>query len=52
MLIEVRKSHAAQKLLSSTEMQATQFEQVEDGRAELRAAFVAFGSVSEQLSGP
>ncbi len=51
MLIEVRKSHAAQKLLSSTEMQATQFEQVEDGRAELRAAFVAFGSVSEQLSG-
>jgi two-component system sensor histidine kinase FlrB len=32
-------------------MQTTQYDQVEDGRAELRAAFVAFGSVSEQLSG-
>jgi two-component system sensor histidine kinase FlrB len=32
-------------------MQATPFEQVLDGHAELRAAFVAFGSVSEQLSG-
>jgi two-component system sensor histidine kinase FlrB len=41
----------AQKLLSSSGMAATQLELIENRRSELQAAFLAFGSVSEQLSG-
>jgi two-component system, sensor histidine kinase FlrB len=41
----------AQKLLSSVGMAATKPELIENRRSELQAAFVAFGSVSEQLSG-
>jgi len=38
-------------LLSSSGMAATQLELIENRRSELQAAFLAFGSVSEQLSG-
>jgi two-component system sensor histidine kinase FlrB len=38
-------------LLSIFGMAATQFELIENRRSELQAAFLAFGSVSEQLSG-
>jgi two-component system sensor histidine kinase FlrB len=41
----------AQKLLSSSGMAATNLELIENRRSELQAAFLAFGSVSEQLSG-
>src|SRR5450631_2140597 len=41
----------ARKLLSSTGMAATNLELIENRRCELQAAFVAFGSVSEQLAG-
>lgn len=41
----------AQKLLSSSGMAATQLELIENRRSELQAAFLAFGSVSDQLSG-
>jgi two-component system, sensor histidine kinase FlrB len=40
----------AQKLLSSSGMAATKLELIENRRTELQAAFLAFGSVSEQLS--
>jgi two-component system sensor histidine kinase FlrB len=38
-------------LLSSSGMAATKLELIENRRSELQAAFLAFGSVSEQLSG-
>jgi two-component system sensor histidine kinase FlrB len=38
-------------LLSSSAMAATQLELIENRRSELQEAFLAFGSVSEQLSG-
>jgi two-component system sensor histidine kinase FlrB len=38
-------------LLSSSGMAATKLELIENRRTELQAAFLAFGSVSEQLSG-
>jgi two-component system, sensor histidine kinase FlrB len=38
-------------LLSSSGMAATQLELIENRRSELQAAFLAFGSVSDQLSG-
>jgi two-component system, sensor histidine kinase FlrB len=38
-------------LLSSSGMAATNLELIENRRSELQAAFLAFGSVSEQLSG-
>jgi two-component system sensor histidine kinase FlrB len=41
----------AQKLLSSSGMAATKLDLIENRRSELQAAFLAFGSVSEQLSG-
>src|SRR5277367_4453757 len=41
----------AQKLLSSSGMAATKLEMIENRRSELQAAFLAFGSVSEQLTG-
>jgi two-component system sensor histidine kinase FlrB len=41
----------AQKLLSIFGMAATKPELIENRRSELKAAFLAFGSVSEQLSG-
>jgi two-component system sensor histidine kinase FlrB len=41
----------AQKLLSSLGMAATKLDLIENRRSELQAAFLAFGSVSEQLSG-
>jgi two-component system, sensor histidine kinase FlrB len=41
----------AQKLLSSSGMAATKLDTIENRRSELQAAFLAFGSVSEQLSG-
>jgi two-component system sensor histidine kinase FlrB len=41
----------AQKLLSSSGMAATNLELIENRRSELQAAFLAFGSVSEQLEG-
>jgi two-component system, sensor histidine kinase FlrB len=41
----------AQKLLSSSGMAATNLDLIENRRSELQAAFLAFGSVSEQLSG-
>ncbi|MGO8828707.1 MAG: hypothetical protein ACLQT5_05630, partial [Steroidobacteraceae bacterium] len=40
----------AQKLLSSRRMAATPLELIDAQRSELKAAFRAFGSVSEQLS--
>src|SRR5579859_7891998 len=47
----VTKSARAQKLLRSSGMAATKLELIENRRSELQAAFLAFGSVSEQLSG-
>jgi two-component system, sensor histidine kinase FlrB len=41
----------AQKLLSSSGMAATKLDLIENRRTELQAAFLAFGSMSEQLSG-
>jgi two-component system sensor histidine kinase FlrB len=41
----------AQKLLSSSGMSANTLESLDTQRSELKAAFLAFGSVSEQLSG-
>lgn len=41
----------AQKLLSSSGMAASKLELIENRRSELQAAFFAFGSASEQLSG-
>jgi two-component system sensor histidine kinase FlrB len=41
----------AQKLLSSSGMAGSKLELIENRRTELQAAFLAFGSVSEQLSG-
>ncbi|HEY4446341.1 MAG TPA: ATP-binding protein [Steroidobacteraceae bacterium] len=38
-------------MLSSSGMAATQLELIENRRSELQAAFLAFGSVSDQLSG-
>jgi two-component system sensor histidine kinase FlrB len=50
-LIGRAKTTKAQKLLSSSGMAATPLELIENRRSELQAAFLAFGSVSEQLSG-
>jgi two-component system, sensor histidine kinase FlrB len=50
-LIERENTAKAQKLLSSSGMAATQLELIENRRSELQAAFLAFGSVSDQLSG-
>jgi two-component system, sensor histidine kinase FlrB len=50
-LIGRENSAKAQKLLSSSGMAATNLELIENRRSELHAAFLAFGSVSEQLSG-
>jgi two-component system sensor histidine kinase FlrB len=50
-LIGRRNTAKAQKLLSSSGMAATNLELIENRRSELQAAFRAFGSVSEQLSG-
>jgi two-component system sensor histidine kinase FlrB len=50
-LISGGKAPEAQKLLSSQHMAATSLELIENQRSELQAAFRAFGSVSEQLSG-
>lgn len=41
----------AQKLLSSERMAATSLDLIDNQRSELKAAFRAFGSVSEQLAG-
>jgi two-component system sensor histidine kinase FlrB len=50
-LIGRENTAKAQKLLSSSGMAATQLELIENRRSELQAAFLAFGSVSDQLSG-
>jgi two-component system, sensor histidine kinase FlrB len=50
-LIGEANTAKAQKLLSSAGMAATKLELIENRRSELQAAFLAFGSVSEQLSG-
>jgi two-component system sensor histidine kinase FlrB len=50
-LIKRTNTAKAQKLLSSSAMAATQLELIENRRSELQEAFLAFGSVSEQLSG-
>ena len=41
----------AQKLLSSERMAATSLDLIDNQRSELKAAFRAFGSISEQLAG-
>jgi two-component system, sensor histidine kinase FlrB len=50
-LIGRENTAKAQKLLSSSGMAATNLDLIENRRSELQAAFLAFGSVSEQLSG-
>jgi two-component system, sensor histidine kinase FlrB len=50
-LIGRENTAKAQKLLSSSGMAATKLALIENRRSELQAAFLAFGSVSEQLSG-
>jgi two-component system, sensor histidine kinase FlrB len=50
-LIGRENTAKAQKLLSSPGMAATNLDLIENRRSELQAAFLAFGSVSEQLSG-
>jgi two-component system, sensor histidine kinase FlrB len=50
-LIGEANTAKAQKLLSSSGMAATKLDLIENRRSELQAAFLAFGSVSEQLSG-
>jgi two-component system, sensor histidine kinase FlrB len=50
-LIGEENTAKAQKLLSSSGMAATKLDLIENRRSELQAAFLAFGSVSEQLSG-
>jgi two-component system, sensor histidine kinase FlrB len=50
-LIEGEKTAEARKLLSSSGMAVTKLDSIENRRSELQAAFLAFGSVSEQLSG-
>jgi two-component system sensor histidine kinase FlrB len=50
-LIRWENTAKAQKLLSSPGMAATNLDLIENRRSELQAAFLAFGSVSEQLSG-
>ena len=50
-LIDIDNTAPAQKLLSSSGMSATPLSSADTQRTELQAAFRAFGSVSEQLSG-
>jgi two-component system sensor histidine kinase FlrB len=50
-LIRGTNTAKAQKLLSSSGMAANNLELIENRRSELQAAFLAFGSVSQQLSG-